>query len=123
MNIERNYRLYDHTTDPECFHEFSDIMGIWKSKFIDGAFPSWSDFELEDFKGWYGQISLVEFDDQRNSHMILWGTKLVEWWGVDSTHKSLESQAPIDDSDLHNVENDYLKNFWIITSSAFGRAI
>ncbi|MBT4887942.1 MAG: hypothetical protein HON65_00105 [Rhodospirillales bacterium] len=89
MNSERLYRLYKNDTDSKLFGEFTSFIDLWLSKFNDGSFPQWSDYQFEDFPDWYGRLSLAKINDTKELDIVLWGTQLVDWWGFDFTNKSI----------------------------------
>ncbi len=67
---------------------YASILRLWDLKRGDRLMPSRSDFNFEDFQGWYGStaISVVEDDDLR---FTLYGDKYVELLGVDLTNRLL----------------------------------
>ncbi|MEQ8665259.1 MAG: hypothetical protein RIC16_05995 [Rhodospirillales bacterium] len=87
------YRTYPLDSSPAAFGPFQDFFDLWLSKRGSGRrYAEWQDFQLEDFHGWYGQLSLGEIhDDPFDLSYRLWGTLLVEWWGIEMTGKLLSS--------------------------------
>ncbi len=88
----RQYEIYHKDTSADAFGEFHSFISLWRSKSLNGNIPSWSDFQFEDFDGWYGRLSLFEFEDDETVRVILWGTQLTQWWGVDLTKRNLVDQ-------------------------------
>ncbi|MBE7636597.1 PAS domain-containing protein [Sneathiella sp. P13V-1] len=67
---------------------------MWQSKRKGNSLPSRSDFDFLDFKGWWGKIAIVKFENNPfNVKFTLWGTDLTEWWGTDYTNKYLGENA------------------------------
>lgn len=89
MDYQREYQLFKNDTQSAHFPEFTTIIDLWRSKSKEGEAPCWADFEFEDFTGWHGRISLGELIAPKEVLMILWGTKLTDWWGFDYTQKRL----------------------------------
>ena len=109
MDIKRLYRLYDHNTDSELLGEFTSFVNLWRSRSTDGAFPRLSDFGLEDFTAWRGRLSLGKIDDSNQLNMILWGTQLAYWWGIDYTDKPLGFRDDLYPAAWNEAEHTYLE--------------
>ncbi len=76
----------------EVFGEFESFIRVWKAKVKNDRLPDWRDFELQDFEGWYGWLSVFDVE-QRNPLRLrcrLWGTNLVRMFGYDLTNKYRE---------------------------------
>ncbi len=104
------YSAYSPDTPAQEFEPFQDIVGLWRAKApSDNQFPQWRDFNLMDFEGWWGQISLAEFQyEPHDFRWALWGTKLTEWWGADYTDKFI-SQIDAVDEVWENYERPYIQ--------------
>lgn len=91
MNLKGwTYRVYQEDLGAGMFGPFAAVVDLWREKAGDARFPAWSDFELEDFTGWWGRISLADVHQEPfDIEFALWGTKLTEWWGVDFTRKKM----------------------------------
>jgi hypothetical protein len=104
------YRAYAANLPAIQFGPLASFVDMWRAKCpSSGVFPTWRDFDLMDFKGWWGQVSLAEMhDDPFDLRWVLWGTKITDWWGVDYTNKFI-SEIPA----VHDVweyqERDYLR--------------
>lgn len=104
------YSGYAADTPVDAFGPFESFVGIWAGKSPGtGQFPSWRDFELMDFEGWWGQLSLAEV--QRNPtdlKWILWGTAITSWWGADYTGKYVSEIAAVE-TVWQNSECEYIE--------------
>ena len=85
------YRTYPLATSATAFGPFRDFVALWLEKRgSDRPYPAWTDFQLEDFRDWYGQLSLGEVQyDPFDLFYRLWGTRLVDWWNYEMTGKCL----------------------------------
>jgi hypothetical protein len=85
-----SYSVYDRETPAHDFGVFQELVTLWRSKGVDDKLPAWSDFELEDFVGWYGWVSVadISYTDIIDIHFRLWGTKLPDLQGYELTGKS-----------------------------------
>ncbi|MEQ8667479.1 MAG: hypothetical protein RIC16_17295 [Rhodospirillales bacterium] len=84
------WRGYDAATPPEAFGPLAGVARMWRDRWPDAStFPRWSDFDLMDFKGWWGQVSLAEVEDPFDILFTLWGTRLTDWWELDYTRKRM----------------------------------
>lgn len=84
-------------TPSERFGPFESLIECWNRRRDDGRLPARGDFPVEDFALWMGRIFIARMEwEPFNLRFTLWGTTLVEWWGVDYTNKTLgeESIAP-----------------------------
>ena len=82
------YRVYEKDTSPDVFGPFAPFIRLWRSHFDGDKLPEWTEFDVDDFIGWYGNVSLGELEaDCSNMVFRLWGTDLVDLWGSDYTGK------------------------------------
>lgn len=105
-----HYRAYDPDTPPEAFGPLAPIVSLWQSKrSTAGGFPRWSDFNIQEFEGWWGQLSLAEIHHNPfDARWVLWGTKLVDWWGLEYTNQLISQQPYLGDT-WEKVERPYLE--------------
>jgi hypothetical protein len=86
-------------SDPEDFGPFQGLVSLWQQKRphqgdFANSLPRRSDFDFLDFRGWWGKVAIVKFEENPfNVRFVLWGTDLTEWWGVDYTNKLLGEQS------------------------------
>ncbi len=86
-----SYRVYDSATPSALFGEFAPLVELWRAKCVDDQLPAWRDFDLQEFAGWYGHISLGHVSpDMMEMALLLWGTKLAQWWDKDYTGKAMK---------------------------------
>jgi len=96
MNVTWRIRDYPPASPPETFGPFADFLRLWQSKDKDAKhdgriLPAWKDFDLSDLRPWWGQITLMEReDDTGRFRILLWGTKVTEWYGKDLTNHYLD---------------------------------
>ncbi len=94
---------------PTDFGPFADLVALWQSKRQGDALPSRADFDFPDFKGWWGRIAIVKFEQAPfNVKFTLWGTQLTEWWGTDYTNKYLGENAKSPEAWL-SIEGRYFQ--------------
>ena len=90
MAEDWHYSIYPNDAPSEAFGEYAGFIDLWRAKSAGGRLPAWSDFQLKDFEGWYGRLVLCEYlNDPFNQRVVLWGTTVVEWTGVEWTGKTL----------------------------------
>lgn len=84
------YEVYDLDTGSEEFGVFQPIIDLWNVKRAERVFPAWADFELSDFVGWYGWVSVCDltFDPIFDTHYRLWGTQVTNLLKYDLTGRS-----------------------------------
>lgn len=78
-------------TDAETFGPFADLVALWQSRVgPERRVPARTDVDFYDFKRWLGRVFIARVQrDPFDLEFSLWGTKLIEWWGVDYTNKRL----------------------------------
>lgn len=103
------YRVYENDTSPDVFGAFAPFVQLWQSKLTESRLPEWTDFDFDDFIGWYGHISLGELEhDYSKMVFCLWGTTLTDLWGKDYTGKVFaNNEFP---EHWKNVEQPYVEN-------------
>ena len=103
------YRAYPSDTKGGDFGPLAPFVEIWRRKCPGpGKFPAWNDFDLMDFDGWWGQVSLAEIhSDPFDIKWVLWGTLITDWWGTDYTGKMISDIPAVKDV-WENYERDYL---------------
>lgn len=93
--VDWRYAMCPLNTDAHLLGPFEELVARWQRR--RGAaygLPRRADFEMKDFKGWFGQIFIARVEREPfNLRFTLWGTQLVEWWQVDYTNKTLGSQS------------------------------
>lgn len=89
--VEWRYTMCRLDTDAACFGPFRGLVEKWRSRIDDGRrLPRRGDFHFEDFADWLGRVFIAKVErDPFNLRFTLWGVKLVEWWRVDYTNKTL----------------------------------
>ncbi len=113
------YRGFPLITPDSAFGPMAGFVSLWRSKWRGArSFPAWRDFDLMDFEGWWGQISLAEIHDEPfDLRWTLWGTAITEWWGADYTGKFISDLPAVQDV-WHNYEAPFLER--LIQDRAIG---
>jgi len=101
------YYRYDLNESASDFPHFESLWQRWQNKRIDGKLPAWRDFDLEDFRGWYGFI--IVYDVLHNPFDLkyrLFGTEMVALFQTEYTGKTIrENNFDIEDTqDLDHFE-------------------
>jgi len=105
-----SYRVYPNGIESSEFGPFKHLIDLWQTKSGNNAFPTWRDFELEDFSMWWGRLSLATvLKDPLDIKFVLWGTTLTDWWGIDFTNKDMENVYENRKENWENFEGPYLQ--------------
>lgn len=93
--VDWRYGLCTLETEPRRFGPFAGLVANWRRRIAPAArLPRRSALEFEDFAGWFGRIFIARVERQPfNLRFTLWGTQLVDWWGVDYTGKTLGQES------------------------------
>lgn len=105
------WRTYPSDTPPDQFGPLAPIAELWRAKWPQpGVFPKWRDFDIMEFEGWWGQLSLAETQhDPIDLKWVLWGTKITVWWGADYTNKVISEMPSLRDV-WQNYERGYFEH-------------
>lgn len=125
------WRIYGYPLDlsPTAFGPFENFVNIWTKNFNGCELPAWPDFDLMDFKGHWGYLSLFQLlDDGQVYRVTLWGTGLVNLTGREFTGNTLADFHP-EDPEQFDSERSYIEflartpgiGFWISTFDPFGK--
>lgn len=89
--VEWRYTMCPLDTDYMRFGPFRGLVAQWRLRIRPGeTLPRRDDFQFEDFADWLGRIFIAKVErDPFNLRFTLWGVKLVEWWRVDYTNRTL----------------------------------
>ena len=95
------FQYYSIKTDPSVFGGFKDLVKAYQDKsaelcLFDSEFeiPSWEDFTIRDFEGWYPYMARSNAAATRDDVVFRYfGTSLVQLHGADFTGKSFEQIA------------------------------
>ncbi|MDF1790968.1 MAG: PAS domain-containing protein [Thalassobaculaceae bacterium] len=89
--VEWRYTMCPLDTDFLHFGPFRGLVAQWRMRIRKGeALPRRDDFQFEDFADWLGRIFIAKVEREPfNLRFTLWGVKLVEWWRVDYTNRTL----------------------------------
>lgn len=125
------YKVYDLNSPPEEFRRFEGFVRLWNDKRKDGKLPAWRDFDINDFEGWWGWITVMDLDitrEEGSEHIDatyrLWGSSLTELLGVDLTGQSIRSRkASFDELDSGFSRHDFKLFGDIVNGPAIGCAM
>lgn len=89
--VEWRYTMCPLDTDFMHFGPFRGLVAQWRARIRPGQIlPRRDDFQFEDFADWLGRIFIAKVEREPfNLRFTLWGVKLVEWWRVDYTNRTL----------------------------------
>ncbi|MBT4890394.1 MAG: hypothetical protein HON65_12660 [Rhodospirillales bacterium] len=110
-----DYHIFDCDTASQEFGAFQSFAELWNSKRINGKLPAWRDFDITDFFGWYGWLSVcdISYEGVFDTHYRLWGTNVANILGYDLTGKSprKNTEPPYEYSDGYSQkEFDFLES-------------
>ena len=122
--IDGDWRYENFPLDglDNCLAGFESIIELWRSKATPNL-PSWTDFDLLDFKEWWGWLVVYDCVDGQplEFDVRLWGTNVVDITGHDRTGKRLTGENRPDKSDPTNVSINNLKfSRFILDESVIG---
>jgi len=109
---EDNWKYYRYNFDDPVtdFPHFESLWELWQTRRLDGKLPAWKDFDLIDFRGWYGFITVFDvLSDPFDLKYRLFGTEMVAMYKAEYTGKTIrENSFEIEDSeDLNHFEGLY----------------
>jgi len=109
---DRTFETFPLNTSGDVFGPLEGFVTLWKTKHdARGDLPIWRDFDIMDFEGWWGQISMAEISlDPVDLTFRLWGTKLTDWWGFDYTNKSF-AKTTLNLNSWIKKEQQYIADF------------
>ena len=89
--VDWRYAMCPIDTDFMRFGPFRGLVAQWRLRIRRGeVLPRRDDFQFEDFADWLGRIFIAKVEREPfNLRFTLWGVKLVEWWRVDYTNRTL----------------------------------
>ena len=81
------YLLVAIDTPATALGPFESFVDLWRAKRCDERLPAWRDFELSDFQGWWGWITVIDFlaADPRDHRYRLWGSQLTNATEIEMT--------------------------------------
>ncbi len=93
-SIEGNWRIFPLDAPTATFSPFKGPVDQWRAKRGERPFPRWNDYDIGDFAGWYGWISLNRVDPRNRDVLVeLFGTRLSESLGIELTGRTLRDPA------------------------------
>ena len=76
------------------FEGFESALSLWRAKAGDRPFPRWADFDIADFAGWYGWVSLGRLEPHdRDVFVEMYGSEIAQMVGFELTGKSLRASG------------------------------
>lgn len=105
------YQVFPRDLPSTEFGPFAPLVSLWRDKAGAARHPSWQDFDIADFKGWWGCLSLANLmSDPLDLEFVLWGTKLTEWWGIDYTRKKMSTAYERREENWRTYEKPYFQS-------------
>ncbi len=109
----RTCRVYGAESAPETFEVFRDAVALWRQKARQNAFPSWQDYDIPDFRGWFGQVSLARVvRSPFDAVFEFYGTALSRFSPRDMTGHPLSELFPAERRDERDRVFDYIRALW-----------
>jgi len=107
------YELHPLDTPAEAFGRFESFVSLWRSKWRDGMLPAWSHFDIMDFVGWWGWISVFDIVEREpfTIRIRLVGVQATDVLGYEATRQVL---SVVDDdlpNDAKHITNDDLEYY------------
>lgn len=118
-----HYEVFSLTTPTERFDAFADFVALWRSKHAE-RLPAWSDFDLMDFEGWWGWVSVYDIVDLAVPafRVRLYGTKIVDVTGFDPSGRVLTPKDAGTTVDATTItENDFKFLAHVVSERLIGR--
>lgn len=104
---EWKYYRYGLNEPVSDFPHFGSLWELWQSKRTNNKLPAWRDFDLLDFKGWYGFLIVYDvLHDPFDLKYRLFGTEMVTLYKTEYTGKTIrENNFTIEDEvDIDHFE-------------------
>ncbi len=104
------YYISSLDTPSTQFEYHEPMVALWNDKRHGTQLPAWSDFELEDFKGWWGWITVVDCLSPDGDDWVyrLWGSEVARFTGHEMTGKAMKAKQSDDVVDvLHYNDHDF----------------
>ncbi|MEQ8664976.1 MAG: hypothetical protein RIC16_04560 [Rhodospirillales bacterium] len=85
------YDVFPLDVDAAATGEYASIAALWQSKLNGPRLPAWRDFDLMDFREWWGYLAVYDVvrRDPLDLWCRLWGTNLVRFHGLEVTGANL----------------------------------
>jgi hypothetical protein len=108
-----SYRVYDGGAAPDAFGVFETAVMMWEAKRPPVGVPRWRDYDIPDFRGWYGQVRLGRVIERESFDLLFeyWGTALATICGCDMTGRRL-SEVFVEAERAGRLELAYLRSVW-----------
>ena len=76
------------------FGPFETVVDRWREKAGPGLLPAWRSFELMDFEGWWGWLTVIDLlsDDATDHRYRLWGSNLARVFGMEMTGRRMADE-------------------------------
>lgn len=115
------YEAHDKNAPQNEYHRLQSFKHLWDSKRKDDALPAWKDFQLDDFKEWYGWLSVEDVvpSPQYDATFRLFGTSLVMLYGADPTGKRIsEIEGPFFLPMEHEISAALVREKLVVVSNS-----
>ncbi len=109
-----SYRVYEASGAPAAFGVFETAVASWNRKRPSDGVPRWRDYDIPDFRGWYGHVRLGRVVRQGAFDVVFeyWGTALGTICGRDMTGSRFSDLLRGDAERAARLELTYLRSVW-----------
>jgi len=118
------YETFEPDENAPELGEFLPLVELWRSKRARSSHPAWRDFDLMDFKGWWGWLAVADVvPDETDAYRFrLWGTKIVNLYGIEMTGRTLsKANEPSDvKTAIASTATDFAFYSHIVNSGEIG---
>lgn len=119
------YEIHAADTDAACFANHESLVELWHGKRVGEALPARSDFDFEDFRGWWGWVTIGELLDPEGGVMRfrLWGSKVAELTQLEMTGKTMHDHHGTrpDATSYDDIDLDFIRELTV--RRGIGRSI
>lgn len=119
------YELFPLDTPAETFGPHASFVALWQERRRrrDGLLPARTDFAFEDFRDWWGWITIIDLLEADGSAVRyrLWGTKVGELTRLEMTGRTMREGCVSRDDALYYNETDAAFMRVLVERQAIGR--
>lgn len=117
------YEIFDLATDPSEFGAHADFVRTWASCRTNDNIPLKSQLGFEDFRGWWGWITLGEVLHAEDCAMRyrLWGTRVAELTCLEMTGKTMQEHYGdrVDATNYNEIDLSFIRK--LVQQPSIGR--
>ncbi|WP_420547599.1 hypothetical protein [Curvivirga sp.] len=98
------YEYFDLDEPVETFTGFEPMVDLYRSRLNGRLMPSWSDFDVFDFRGWLGKVNVIDVtQDPLDFKYRIHATEAVDLVKEDftnKTHRELSDRNSLSEQDM-----------------------